>query len=169
MRTERVAPSVHRGQQGEGTGDGWTRTERGRTGWRGGAASSMRSRRTRWRTRKRRRWRRGSDGRGNLKPDQLIGRNEKSRVVGLRGWRCRRRERAGATAHRRWEGDGVAEEGGGGGDEERGLGGPRGVQPGPRNRGEKGRGRTADGRAGERNGEETAAREAGRWDCRALF
>jgi hypothetical protein len=29
------------------------------------------------------RWRRGSDGRGNLKPDQLIGRNEKSRVEGL--------------------------------------------------------------------------------------
>lgn len=35
--------------------------------------------------RRRKRWRRGSDGRGNLKPDQLIGRNEKSRVVGLRG------------------------------------------------------------------------------------
>lgn len=30
-------------------------------------------------------------------------------------------------------------------------------------------GARADGRAGERNGEETAAREAGRWDCRALF
>lgn len=40
----------------------------------------------------------------------------------MRGWRCRRRERAGATAHRRWEGARVAEEGGGGGDEERGRG-----------------------------------------------
>lgn len=174
MRTERVALSVHRGRQGEGTGDGWTRTERGRTGWRGGAASSMRSRRTRWRTRKRRRWRRGSDGRGNLKPDQLIGRNEKSRVVGLRGWRCRRRERAGATAHRRWEGDGVAEEGGGGGDEERGPGGREGCRlargiGARRVEGARQDGGQAGGREGERNGEETAAREAGRWDCRALF
>ena len=33
--------------------------------------------------------RRGSDGRGNLKPDQLIGRSEKSRVGGVAGggWR----------------------------------------------------------------------------------
>lgn len=165
MRTERVVPrrTPRRGtRRGEGDdyGDGWMRTERGRTGWRGGAASSRRSRRTRWRTRKRRRWRRGSDGRGNLKPDQLIGRNEKSRVVGLRGWRCRRRERAGATAHRRWEGAGVAEEGGGGGDEERGreercrLARGIGVRRGWAARQERG---------------ETAAREAGRWDCRALF
>jgi hypothetical protein len=36
-----------------------------------------------WRWRVAGRWRRGSDGRGNLKPDQLIGRNEKSRVEGL--------------------------------------------------------------------------------------
>lgn len=136
----------------------------------------MRSRRTRWRTRKRRRWRRGSDGRGNLKPDQLIGRNEKSRVVGLRGWRCRRRERAGATAHRRWEGDGVAEEGGGGGDEERGPGEREGCRLARgigvrREGGTRGRASGRGGREGgrERSGEETAAREAGRWDCRALF
>lgn len=46
--------------------------------------------------------------------------------MGLRGWRCRRRERAGATAHRRGrKGVGEAEEGGRGGDEEweRGAGG----------------------------------------------
>lgn len=49
-----------------------------------GAALSRRRQRRR-RRRRRKRWRRGSDGRGNLKPDQLIGRNEKSRVVGLRG------------------------------------------------------------------------------------
>lgn len=49
-----------------------------------GTALSRRRQRRR-RRRRRKRWRRGSDGRGNLKPDQLIGRNEKSRVVGLRG------------------------------------------------------------------------------------
>lgn len=78
----------------------------------------------------------------------------------MRGWRCRRRERAGTTAHRRREGDDEAEEGGGGGDEER----ARGAQAGPRTRGE------TRGVAGERGRrEEAAAREAGRWDCRALF
>lgn len=41
----------------------------------------------------------------------------------------------------------------------------RGVQPGPRNRGEtRGIASRARGRR-----EEAAAREAGRWDCRALF
>lgn len=43
---------------------------------------------------------RGSDGRGNLKPDQLIGRNEKK--VGLRGLGGRRGRGGLQTDWRRW-------------------------------------------------------------------
>jgi len=96
VRTERVAPRTSRRRV---RARGWMDENRKRTYGvaRRSTASSRRSRRTRWRTRKRRRWRRGSDGRGNLKPDQLIGRNEKSRVV------CEVARVAGAGAEREKE------------------------------------------------------------------
>lgn len=68
----------------------------------------------------------------------------------------------------------MAEEGGGGGDEERGPGEREGCRLargiGVRREGGTRGWRTSEREGGrERSGEETAAREAGRWDCRALF